>query len=160
MFLKILVGACIVLGAGLMFTNIYTSMVDVKSWGYNLPRSVEVAREYFRAYNPGHFFRIFSPINQLLGLVLLIACWKLGKDARIYCGVALMFAIAAESLTFMYFYPRNEIILMKDTMDMDAIGKAIKQWASMNWIRTILVLCQLIAYFMVLQLIFTRQPNS
>ena len=159
MLLKVLVGAGIVVAAGLMLTNIYTSMVDVKSWGAAIPRSVEVAREYFKVVNPGHFFRIFSPINQLLAIALLIASWKLGGNARLYAGIALAFALVAEGLTFKYFYPRNEIILMNNEMDIPAITKAIKEWTVMNWFRTLCVIIQLMGYFLVLNLIYTRQAQ-
>lgn len=43
---------------GLLFTNIYNSMIDAKSWGADLPHSIETARQYFKSINPGKFFRI------------------------------------------------------------------------------------------------------
>ena len=66
--------------AGLLFVNIYTSMIDAVNWGSNIPISIQTARDYFKTVNPGNFFRIFSPINQVLALITLIVCWKAGKE--------------------------------------------------------------------------------
>ena len=96
--------------AGLLFVNIYNSLIDAVSWGSNMPASILTAREYFKTVNPGDFFRIFSPINQVLALVALVICWKTTKQIRTYCALALLVAITSDALTFAYFYPRNEIM--------------------------------------------------
>src|SRR5258706_15825487 len=74
--------ASIAIASGLLLTNIYTSIIDAKSWGSNIPQSIETARKYFNVINPGNFFRIFSPINQLLGLLVLILFWKSSPAIR------------------------------------------------------------------------------
>ena len=70
------------LGAGLMLTNVYNSMIDARSWGSDLPASLETARQYFRTANPGDFFRVFSPLNQALALLALLLFWRSGRRAR------------------------------------------------------------------------------
>jgi len=156
---RIIISIGIVLASGLLFVNLYTSIVDVTSWGGDVPRSAQVAGEYFKNVNPGHFFRIFSPMNQLVGLLLLIVCWKLGKQARWLCAGALLAALVAESLTFMYFYPRNEIILGQG-QDAAAVAQAVKEWAAMNWVRSGLVLVEVLLYFKVQGLIFRQAPKA
>ena len=119
--------------AGLLFVNIYNSMVDAPSWGSNFPTSIQTARDYFKIVNPGNFFRIFSPINQVLSLLALIVCWKVNKKVRMYCALALIFAVTSDAFTFAYFYPRNEIMFHSsiDT-NLDGIKTAWSQWSSMS----------------------------
>ena len=50
--------------AGLLFVNVYNSLVDAPNWGHSLPGSIEAARSYYSAADPGSFFRVFSPLNQ------------------------------------------------------------------------------------------------
>src|SRR3982750_179280 len=97
----------IALMAVMLGANVYTSVVDAKSWGANIPDSILTARSYFKAVNPGRFFRVASPPNQLFALATLIACWKSGKRARLYFGVAFLLAVLVDALTFAFFYPRN-----------------------------------------------------
>ena len=65
----------VTVASGLLFVNIYTSMVDAPNWGRDLPASIAVAREYMSVRNPGYFFRIFSPMNQVLALFAAVAAW-------------------------------------------------------------------------------------
>ena len=62
--------ASISIASGLLFANVYTSLVDAKSWGSDIPGSIAAAREYFKTVSPANFFRIFSPLNQLIILSL------------------------------------------------------------------------------------------
>jgi hypothetical protein len=94
---RIILYLSLIIASGLLLTNIYTSIVDAKSWGSNIPRSIEVAREYYKVSNPGDFFRIFSPVNQLLGLLCVIFFWKQGKQVRItLIAAALLYMVAEE----------------------------------------------------------------
>jgi hypothetical protein len=65
---NVLLFASILIACGLLLTNIYNSLIDAKSWGSNIPKSIETARQYYQTVNPGNFFRIFSPVNQVLAL--------------------------------------------------------------------------------------------
>jgi len=58
--------------AGLLFVNVYNSVVDATHWGSNVPVSIESARAYFKAATPGTFFRVASPLNQILALAALL----------------------------------------------------------------------------------------
>lgn len=134
----------VVFAAGLLFVNVYTSLIDAVSWGSDIPVSIQAAREYFKVVNPGSFFRIFSPANQVLTLIALIVCWKSDKKVRLFIGLALLFAVATDVFTFAFFYPRNEI-MFNDPMEgnLDAIKKAWSQWSTMNWLRSALLVVNL-----------------
>jgi hypothetical protein len=127
------------LGAGLMVTNLYNSMIDARSWGSDLPNSLETARQYFRAANPGDFFRIFSPLNQVLALLAVIFFWRSARPVRTLLLLALAFHVAADIFTFAYFYPRNDIMFLESPLDLEKARAAWEGWSSMNWLRTLIV---------------------
>jgi hypothetical protein len=144
--------------AGLLFVNVYNSVIDTVSWGSNIPASIQTTRDYFKSVNPGNFFRIFSPINQVLTLLALIICWKASKKIRIYCALALLFAVASDVFTFAYFYPRNEILFNAplDTK-LDAVKTAWSEWSVMNWPRSGLVLLNLVFDFAALTILLKNK---
>lgn len=129
----------IAFAASLLMTNIYNSLVDAKSWAGNVPDSIQTARDYFRNVNPGNFYRIFSPANQLLALLALALFWKRSKSLRIFLGVALLFYVLTDVITFAYFYPRNEIIFRSSLAEnTEKIKAAATQWSRMNWVRSLI----------------------
>ena len=87
---KIILFASISLASGLLFTNLFTSLIDAKSWGSDIPHSIAAAREYFKNVDPGDFFRLFSPINQALGLIVLVLFWKTSPSIRLGLVIALV----------------------------------------------------------------------
>ena len=121
------------MASGLMLANVYTSLVDARSWGSHFPDSILIARQYYHTVTPGTFFRIFSPLNQALGLLCLLLFWKPGGKIRWLLGVAFLFYFTAEGLTFKYFYPRNDILFTSDVTDTEKIRAAWQQWSGMNW---------------------------
>ena len=147
----ILLGLSAAVAAGLLFVNLYSSLVDAPNWGANLPESIKVAREYYSAANPGNFFRISSPLNQLLALIALVICWRTNRYLAL---ASLVVAILADVLTFGYFYPRNEIMFMAP-FNPEAIASAWQEWSSMNWFRSALCLLNTTLAFALL--IFTSK---
>lgn len=147
--------ASIALASGLLFTNIYNSLIDATSWGTNIPKSIETAREYFQAVNPGNFFRIFSPINQVLALLALILFWKVSATVRIYLGLALVLYVLGDVFTFAYFYPRNDIMFKAPLSAIDNIRQAWRGWNSMNWLRSCILFAGLLFSFLALHKIYT-----
>jgi len=122
--------------AGMLFVNVYNSIVDAPNWGRDIPDSINAAREYFQIANPGRFFRLASPVNQGLALIALIACWPNGRWPRILCIVGLACAIGADVMTFAYFYPRNNVMFVDPISNVDAIRSAWAGWSATNWIRS------------------------
>jgi hypothetical protein len=149
--------ASICVASGLLFVNIYTSLIDANSWGSNIPDSIAAAREYFKTVNPGNFFRIFSPINQLLGLVVLIIFWKSDPSVRLFLGITLLMYLVAEGMTFGYFYPRNAILFNKAQLtDIDLLKKTVEEWKSMNWVRSLVLVVGLFFAFLSVHKIYSR----
>lgn len=153
---NIILFASIALASGLVFVNFYTSLVDVRSWGSDIPNSIATAREYFKVSNPGNFFRTFSPINQVLALVVLILFWKTSPSIRLLLGAAFLMYIVAEGLTFMYFFPRNDF-MMKNALltDVDQLKKTVSEWNTMNHVRTFILLIGVSLSFISLHKIYS-----
>jgi hypothetical protein len=144
--------------SGLLFTNLYTSMVDARSWGANMPQSIETARQYFKSVNPGNYFRIISPVNQVLGLLVLILFWKVSATVRLYLGMALALYICVDVFTFAYFYPRNKIMFETGSLtDIDTLKNALTGWRTMNWLRSFLLFAGLVFSFLALHKIYSAK---
>ena len=124
------------IASGLLFVNIYTSMVDAPNWARDVPASILAAREYFGAANPGTFFRIFSPVNQVLALAAAVAAWWAPRGTFTICFAALILSVLVDVFTFAYFYPRNDIMFVAPMDDLDAIRTALSGWQNMNWLRS------------------------
>lgn len=132
----ILLGLSAATASGILFVNLYNSLIDAPNWGADLPNSIISARQYFAVVNPGNFFRIVSPLNQVLALIAVVVCWKFGRERYIAIG-SLVLAILADVLTFGYFYPRNEILFVAPIeAGVDSIRLAWEQWSTMNWFRS------------------------
>lgn len=149
----IILFASIMIASGILLINIYNSLVDTRCWGSNIPQSIDVARQYYKVYNPGNFYRLFSPISQVMALVALIMFWK--SPARPYLAVALVFYVAGDVFTFAYFYPRNNIMFKSAIENVDVITKAWREWSAMNWLRSAIVLVGLVFSFISLHKIYT-----
>ena len=148
----------ITFASGLLFTNIYNSMIDAKSWGADLPHSIETARQYFKLINPGFFFRLFAPINLILALVTLILFWRVSTEVRTFLGVAFALYISVDVFTFAYFYPRNDVMFKTAQLtDVDAIRKAWTGWRTMNWLRSFIIFAGLVFSFLALHEIYTAK---
>jgi uncharacterized membrane protein len=128
-----IVATAMVLGA-----NVYTSVVDAPNWGANPPQGFEAARQYMRVRDPGDFFRIFSPASQVALLAAAIMCWPL-RHVRWLAVAALVAGVAADAMTFAYFYPRNDIMFV-NPLDVGAATRAWSEWSAMNHVRSALVL--------------------
>ena len=149
-----------IFASGLLFVNVYTSVVDARNWGHDIPNSLIAAREYFSVANPGSFFRVVSPISQVIALVALIICWGAGKRVRIYCAVALVLAVFGDVFTFAYFFPRNDIMFVAPlTSDTDALRAAWSGWTTMNWPRSGILVVQIIVDYLALLRVASTPSN-
>jgi Domain of unknown function (DUF1772) len=154
---KLFLFASVSLASGLLLANIYTSLIDAKAWSSDIPNSIATAREYFKAVNPGDFFRIFSPLNQVLGLLSLILFWKSSRSVRISLGIALVLFIACDVLTFGYFYPRNDVLFKTASLtDVETLKRVCAEWQMMNWFRSFILLAGLCFSFIAVHKIYTR----
>jgi uncharacterized membrane protein len=145
----------ITIASGVLMVNVYTSLIDALSWGSDIPNSIATAREYFKTVNPGNFFRIFSPVNQLLGLLALVFFWKVVPSVRLYLAVALVSYLVAEAMTFGFFYPRNDIMFKTAALtDTALLKKTVSEWAMMNWVRSLVLMGGLFCSFLALHKIY------
>lgn len=143
---SIFLGIAAALSAGILFVNLYTSMVDAPNWGASLPDSITATREYYSVANPGNFFRIFSPLNQIFALIAVFLCWRQNR----YIALAtLVVAVLVDVFTFGYFYPRNDIMFVAPINE-EAIRAAWEQWSAMNWVRSLLCLINTVLSFVLL----------
>ena len=153
---KIVLYASIAFASGVLFVNIYNSIVNAVDWESNIPESITAAKNFFKPANPGTYFQIFSPATQLLTLLALVFYWKKGPSIRLFLGLALIFYIAADLLTFIYFHPRNDILFLSEQLaDTATLKKLASEWSSMNWVRSFIVFVGLIFSFLSLDKIFS-----
>jgi len=158
---QIFLFASISVACGLLFANLYTSLIDSKSWGSDIPNSIAITREYFKTVNPGNFFRMFSPVNQLLGIIVLILFWKSSPSIRLFLGVALALYLLAEGLTFGYFFPRNDIMFRNAQLsDVDLLRKTWSEWTRMNWVRSGILLTGIFFSFLALHKIYAVHQKT
>lgn len=157
MIKKFFLTLSIVIASGLLLTNVYTSIVDATSWGSSFPDSIETARKYFAVVNPGTFFRIFSPLNQLIALVALIAFWKSVPSSRKFLGAALAVYVITDVFTFGFFYPRNDIMFVNPITDMETVKQAWSQWNSMNWVRSAVLAAGIVCSFLGLNRVYENR---
>jgi hypothetical protein len=137
--------ASIIIASGLLFANVYTSLVDARSWGSEIPGSIAAAREYFKTVSPANFFRIFSPLNQVLALAALVLFWKSSSSIRMCLAAALVLYVLTDVITFGYFYPRNEIMFRAAQLsDVALLRNTWASWSAMNWVRSSILLAGVI----------------
>ena len=145
---KLILYLSITFMAGIAFANLYNSVVDTTSWISDVPASILVFRQYYQHVNPGNFFRIFSPLNQILAIASVIVFWKTSSKVRLFLIIAFLLAVSGDVLTFAYFYPRNDLLVSLPIRgNTGRLTDILRQWRAMNWVRTILILAGLAFLF-------------
>jgi uncharacterized membrane protein len=130
-----LVVAAMLLGAG-----VYESVVVAPNF-QGAPASLEHARGFYHATNPGALFRVLSPALQLSLLLALVCNWRPVPVTRWRLAGALALAILSDVITFQFHYPRNAILfrapLTGPPADFDRVAA---EWAAGNYVRIAVVL--------------------
>lgn len=143
--------ASVAFSSGLFFTNIYNSIVNAANWESNVPDSITAARDFFVVANPGTFFQLIDPANLILIVLALVLFWKKSSSIRLYLGIALLCYVSSMILTFTWFYPRNEVMFLSDSLpDTETLKKVAAEWGRMNWFRSFIWLTGLICSFLAL----------
>jgi hypothetical protein len=138
----------IICASGLTIVSIYNTMVDAKSWGSDIPASIQTARDYYKHVDPRRFYAIAGPVNLTLILLTLIVFWKDSVSLRLYFGASLGLYVAILILTLAYFVPRNLILFTWSIPDhLEQIRVASVQWSHMNWLRSLLGLAGVLFSF-------------
>jgi len=128
--------------------SIYNTVVDAKSWGSDIPTSIQAARDYFQHVDPRRFYEVAGPVNLVLIVLTLILFWKESVSLRFYFAASLASYAAILILTLAYFVPRNLILFTWPISDhLEQIRTASAQWSAMNWIRSLLGLAGVLFSF-------------
>ena len=136
----VIVAIALVLAAMLLGTGVYQNVVDAPNY-MGAPTSLEHARGFYHATNPGMFFRWLVPATQLLLLLALVVNWKSAPDTRWKLGGALVVLVLTDMITFRFHYPRNDILFVAPLTQSAAFyDGVVRQWAIGNYARVALIL--------------------
>lgn len=157
---KVIVLASVSFASGILFVNIYNSLVNAVAVESNIPASIIATREYFKTVNPGDFFKIFSLFTQVLALLSLIIFWRRSSRVRLFLGMAFLCYFLADVFTFIYFHPRNDIMFVSEKMpDTETLKRLAAEWSSMNWVRSLIVFLGIVFSFLGIDKIYTANQN-
>lgn len=152
---KIILLTSVAVASGVLFANIYTSMVIAVATDSDIPHSVKAGGEFFKVANPGDFFKIFSPASQVLTLISLVLFWKNSKKARLFLGIALLCFISGDIMAFTYFHPRTDLMFSNPMPDVETLKRLSSEWSNMNWVRSMILLIGLVFSFLAVDKIYT-----
>jgi len=128
------------LSAMLLGAGVYESVVVAPNL-QGAPSSLEHARGFYHATNPGMYFRVLSPGTQIFLLLALVCNWAPVPLTRWRLAAALALAFLGDLVTFKFHYPRNTILfsdpLSRSAADLDRVGT---EWAAGNYVRIAVIL--------------------
>ena len=133
----------LVLSGMLLGAGVYESVVVAPNF-QGAPTSLEHARGFYHATNPGVFFRVLSPATQLLLLVALVCNWRPVPLTRWRLAGALALAILADVITFKFHYPRNAILFNAQLTNPADLNRVGAEWAMGNYVRIAVVLAMVL----------------
>jgi hypothetical protein len=128
------------LSAMLLGAAVYESVVVAPNL-QGAPSSLEHARGFYHATNPGMFFRVLSPGTQILLLLALVCNWAPIPLTRWRLAGALALAISGDVITFKFHYPRNAILFGGPlTWPAAVLDRVAREWAVGNYVRIAVIL--------------------
>lgn len=158
---KLILFTSVALASGVLFANIYNSMVNAVATDSDIPNSVVAAREFFKTVNPGDFFKIFSPAAQIFTLLSLILFWKTAKSIRIFLGIALLCYISGDVFAFTYFHPRSDMMFVTEPVpDTETLKRLSSEWSSMNWVRSFVLFVGVVCSFLAVDKIYSFKQKT
>ncbi|MNK52712.1 hypothetical protein D3C87_716540 [compost metagenome] len=152
---KIILLISVAVASGVLFANIYTSMVIAVATDSDIPNSVIAGGQFFKVVNPGDFFKIFSPASQVLTILSLVLFWKNSKRTRLFLGLASLCFISGDIMAFTYFHPRTDLMFSNPMPDVETLKILSSQWSAMNWVRSSILLIGLVFSFLAVDKIYT-----
>jgi hypothetical protein len=136
----VFVAVALVSSAMLLGTGVYQNVVDAPNY-MGAPTSLEHARGFYHATNPGMFFRWLVPATQLFLVLALVFNWKPDPSTRWMVAGALGFLILTDMVTFRFHYPRNDILFVAPlTQPAAYYDRVVTEWAIGNYVRVVLIL--------------------
>ena len=134
-----LLGMALLLGA-----TVYESVVMAPNYARDIPDSIETTRRFLIHPTPAHFFRIVTPLTQLLLVVSAIVCWTL-PPARWSALAAFVLLVLLDTITFTFHYPRLAILFKAPMpLDPEPLRRAAREWARGNVVRALLLVAALL----------------
>jgi uncharacterized membrane protein len=129
-----LLGLALLLGA-----TLYESVVVAPNYERDVPTSIAIARQFLVRTTPAHYFRILSPLTQVLLLAGLVASWRI-PGARWGLGGALGLLVLLDLITFSFHYPRLAIMFRAPLpKDPAPLRRAAREWTLGNHVRLVLL---------------------
>jgi len=154
----VLVAGAVVLSAMLLGAGVYESVAVAPNF-QGAPASLEHARGFYHATNPGMFFRVLSPAVQIFLLLALVCNWK-PAGTRWRLAGALALALLTDVITFRFHYPRNTILFSTPLTNPPAnFDRVAAEWATGNYVRIAVVLT-VVVLVMVSTIRLARQTAS
>ncbi|KQR70213.1 anthrone oxygenase family protein [Pedobacter sp. Leaf176] len=157
---KVILLSSVAVASGVLFANIFNSMVIAAATDSDIPNSVLAAKEFFRTVNPGNFFKIFSPASQFLTLLSLILYWRKAKNVRLFLGIALICYISGDILAVTYFHPKTDIMMSQPTPDTGTLKRLSSEWSNMNWVRSLILLIGVVCSFVAVDRFYAFKSTS
>ena len=117
--------------------TIFAVMVEYPNWFANVPASLQTTRTFYKVLHPGYFFQVFGPLTLFSGLAFVALGWKINAARNlVLLAVALMIGI--ELLTFIYIYPRLNIMFGPDSaaQPVEVLRLTARQFTTADQIRT------------------------
>jgi uncharacterized membrane protein len=134
------VAIALVVSAMLLGAGVYESVVLAPNL-QGAPASLQHARGFYHATNPGMFFRWLVPTTQLLLLVAIVCNWRPAPGTRWRLGGALALLVLTDMITFRFHYPRNDILFVAPLTQPPAYyDHVVTEWAIGNYVRVALIL--------------------
>ena len=157
---KLILLTSVAVTSGVLFANIFNSLVIAVATDSDIPNSIVAGREYFKVVNPGNFFKIFSPLSQLLIILSLVLFWKNPKIVRVFLGISLLCAISADVMAFTYFHPRTDLMFSGPLPAIETLKRLSSEWKTMNWVRSFVLLLGLISSCLAVDKIYTSHNQT
>ena len=119
--------------------TIFCVMVEYPNWFSNVPSSLETTRNFYKVLHPGYFFQTFAPLTLLTGIAAAAFGWRNARPRNLVL-FSLAAMVAAELLTFIYIYPRLNIMLTPEaaTNSVEMLRRAAADFTNADRIRTLL----------------------
>jgi hypothetical protein len=123
--------AVMVFGGAIMET-----FINFPNWFHHIPPSLDTAKNFLQARNPGQFFQTLYPLSILAGIAFVIVGWKI-KPARNFILTALVLSVSIEVLTIAFIYPLLRIMIVDGSAlhSAEVLKQTAQQFTTLNYIR-------------------------
>jgi uncharacterized membrane protein len=121
----------IVFGGAIMET-----FINFPNWFHNIPTSLDAAKNFLQARNPGQFFQTLYPLAILTGMAFVILGWKI-KPARNFILAAIVLSVGVEVVTFAFIYPLLRIMIVDGTAvhSVEVLKQTAERFMTLNYVR-------------------------